>query len=90
MNQQRAKELLPVIQAFAEGKTIQSRLYLGQEKWDSHCGTDLTTLDFDSVDIEWRIKPAPPREWIVYLDSNNQISSYYGERTPQIRVCEVL
>ena len=52
MNRQQAKELLPIIQAFAEGKTIQVRedidwCYLGNE------------TDFDLSPQRYRIKPEP-------------------------------
>lgn len=52
MNRSQAKELLPIIQAFAEGKTIQVRedidwCYLGNE------------TDFDLSPQRYRIKPEP-------------------------------
>lgn len=52
MNREQAKELLPIIQAFAEGKTIQVRedidwCYLGNE------------TDFDLSPQRYRIKPEP-------------------------------
>lgn len=52
MNRQQAKELLPIIQAFAEGKTIQVRedidwCYLGNE------------ADFNLSPQRYRIKPEP-------------------------------
>ena len=53
MNRQQAKELLPIIQAFAEGKPIQSRYINGSNTW-----FDDNYLNFgDSV--EYRIKPEP-------------------------------
>ena len=52
MNREQAKELLPIIQAFAEGKTIQVRedidwCYLGNE------------TDFNLSPQRYRIKPDP-------------------------------
>lgn len=52
MNREQAKELLPIIQAFAEGKTIQIRedidwCYLGNE------------ADFNLSPQRYRIKPEP-------------------------------
>ena len=52
MNRQQAKELLPIIQAFAEGKTIQVQedidwCYLGNE------------IDFNLSPQRYRIKPEP-------------------------------
>lgn len=53
MNRQQAKELLPIIQAFAEGKPIQSRYINGSNTW-----FDDNYFNFgDSV--EYRIKPEP-------------------------------
>lgn len=56
MTRERAKELLPVIQAFAEGKEIQ--IYLGYiKKWDT-----ITDPLFDNS--TYRIKPEPKyRPW---------------------------
>ena len=53
MNRQQAKELLPIIQAFAEGKTIESRYIRGNEPF-----SDSTNPSF-SGDFEYRIKPEP-------------------------------
>ncbi len=52
MTPQRAKELLPIIQAFAEGKEVQVR--------DKGCGVwvDASTRVWDGS-FEYRIKPAP-------------------------------
>lgn len=53
MNRQRAKELLPIIQAFAEGKTIESR-YIKATKLFSENRNPSFNDDF-----EYRIKPEP-------------------------------
>jgi hypothetical protein len=52
MNRQEAKELLPIIQAFAEGKTIEFRTN-SISKW-----IETTTPKFDLLH-EYRIKPEP-------------------------------
>lgn len=52
MNRQQAKELLPIIQAFAEGKTIEFRTN-SISKW-----IETTTPNFDLLH-EYRIKPEP-------------------------------
>lgn len=58
MTRERAKELLPVIQAWAEGKAVQCRGRYCSDNWgDSTCPT--WRDDFD-----YRIKPEP-REWWV-------------------------
>lgn len=51
MNRQQAKDLLPIIQAFAEGKTIQSRFIKGSNIW-----WDDNNLSFGDG-VEYRIKP---------------------------------
>lgn len=51
MNRQEAKRLLPIIQAFAEGKDIQERYGAGT------CWADITTPDFGMNPANYRIKP---------------------------------
>lgn len=51
MNPQTAKELLPIIKAFSEGKQIQ---FFGGTIWE-----DRNTLSFDSNPSRYRIKPEP-------------------------------
>lgn len=53
MNRQQAKELLPIIEAFAEGKTIESRYIEGNEPF-----SDSTNPTFD-IHFEYRIKSEP-------------------------------
>lgn len=52
MTREEAKELLPIIKAFAEGKTIQ--FYEGNHKW-----RDVSLPDFQSNPKCYRIKPEP-------------------------------
>ena len=52
MNRQQAKKLLPIIQAFTEGKTIEARTN-SISKW-----IETTTPTFDLLH-EYRIKPEP-------------------------------
>jgi len=63
MNRERARELLPIIQAFAEGKTIQARIPENDHGFDVTEWTDCTAPDFIEI-AEYRIKPSP-REWLV-------------------------
>lgn len=53
MNRQQAKELLPIIQAFVEGRKIEYR-EKGEEYWGE---TNMPTFNIDSN--EYRIKPDP-------------------------------
>ena len=54
MNRKEAKELIPIIQAFAEGKAIESRCING----DKSLWYDDEDQSFDD-DLEYRIKPEP-------------------------------
>lgn len=54
MDRNKANELLPIIQAYAEGKTIQSRCIKG----DTSLWYDDEDPSFDD-DFEYRIKPEP-------------------------------
>lgn len=54
MNRNKTKELLPIIQAFAEGKAIESRCIKG----DTSLWYDDKDPSFDN-DFEYRIKPEP-------------------------------
>lgn len=53
MDRNQAKELLPIIQAYTEGKTIQSRCIKG----DTSLWYDDKDPSFDDDDLEYRIKP---------------------------------
>ena len=56
MTREQAKELLPIIQAYAEGKTIQYRRS-AEGKWeDVTFGENLSFIDTSS---NYRIKPEP-------------------------------
>lgn len=57
MTIERAKELLPLIQAFAEGKTIQGKVL------DVHWH-DIPDPTWDN-DVEYRVKPEPRQFWMV-------------------------
>ena len=48
-----AKELLPILKAFAEGKTIQDKIE-GLTDW---CDTDEINLEYNGQKIKHRIKP---------------------------------
>ena len=54
MTREEVKEMLPVLQAFADGKTIESRYIKG----DKSLWYDDEDLSFDN-DLEYRIKPEP-------------------------------
>lgn len=64
MTRDEAKQLLPIIQAYAEGKKIEYRIFEGgQPVWhdyDEHC--------FTSSPDRYRIKPEPIECWAVVKD----------------------
>ena len=53
MKREEAKKLLPVIQAFAEGKTIQRKAKAVYDEWH-----DVGELEFSTIYI-YRVKPEP-------------------------------
>jgi hypothetical protein len=61
MTRERTKLLLPVLQAWAYGKTIQVRV-LPNGQWGEH---ESDPADFSNENWEWRVKPTPRRWWAV-------------------------
>lgn len=57
MNRQEAKKLAPVIQAFADGKTVQA-FSTSVLKWG-----EVQAPSFDPS-IQWRVKPEPKEIWV--------------------------
>ena len=55
MNRQQAKELIPILQAFTEGKTIQIRKH-GEEKYYDSTNSN---LNFALDNYDYRIKAEP-------------------------------
>lgn len=55
MTREEAKSLLPIIQAFSEGKVIQ---YQTNGKWRDYTSTELA-FDMVPIDKNYRIKPSP-------------------------------
>ena len=54
MTREQAKELLPIIQAYAEGKTIQYKVNEVKGGWQ-----DMYNPSFNYLPSEYRIKPEP-------------------------------
>lgn len=62
MTPQKAKKLLPIIQAFAEGKTIQL-------KYPPDIWIDQTSCSFVHDSDRYRIKPEKKKGWVnIYPD----------------------
>ena len=72
MNRERAKELLPIIQAFAEGKEIEFR-YVENSKW-RRAGDDVEWIFSNS----YRIKPEPFECW-VSVDGDGAVAYIQNE-----------
>lgn len=65
MNRQQAKELLPIMQAFAEGKTIQ--YYIGADWIDV---SPDEAVDFSDNPSNYRIKPEPDKNQLPIKDGD--------------------
>ena len=92
MDRKRAKELLPIIQAYAEGKDIQYRITDGD--WNDDPDFDPFAQGFAC--LKYRIKPEP-REFLLYLKDDFKAGDmvYVTGTIPEIpanatRVREVL
>ena len=95
MNKENAAAFLPLVQALAEGRTIQFR---SSDKPDWRDALE----PMFAADLDWRIKPEPREWWICFdrgsqpheIDSNlgiydvSQLS--IGDHRQQIRVREIL
>lgn len=57
MNKDNAKDYLPLVQALAEGKTIQCMAY-GATQW-----SDIASPAWDMLPARYRIKPEPVKGW---------------------------
>jgi len=76
MNRERAKELLPIIQAFAEGKDIQWRR-CDNFIWQTYTGKKASVLF--AAEGGYRVKPKPFECWVnVY--GENDAGTAYGSR----------
>jgi hypothetical protein len=81
MNRKRAAELLPIIQAFAEGKEIEMRIkddHPAPQKWTTNVEDTVFPDDF-----EYRIKPEPFECWVLAFEDDshkieNRIHDYFN------------
>ena len=65
MNRTRARELLPIIEAFANGEDIQCRCHTDKQWVDFRASEEMECLH----DVDYRIKPSP-REFYLIKDKN--------------------
>lgn len=92
MNKNQAKEMLPIIQAYAEGKVIESRCIKG----DKSLWYDDEDPSFDD-DFEYRIKPEPKYRpfkdaeecWAEML-KHHPFGWVKDKETPKFLVCKAL
>lgn len=102
MNREKAKELLPIIQAYAEGKKLQYKV-VGYDDW--HDVDDEDGIN-EGTRYEYRIKPSEkyneifklksmleenhiPFEWIEHKDFRNGYQICYPEKDGKC-VCSVI
>lgn len=75
MNKEKAQQYLPLIQAFAEGKTLQYKCSI-ENKW-----RDTPDLSFILAPKRYRIKPEPIKQEFYYIihkeDANNPQGYYF-------------
>ena len=61
MNKDNARDYLPLVQALAEGKTIQVKIHDLQGNF--LCWEDEDNLNFKVPPYHYRIKPEPKKDW---------------------------
>ncbi len=74
MTPERAKELLPVIKAFSEGKEIEFRHkddHPDRDRWMS-----VKNISFDSEFCVYRVKPIPITRWTNARKNGGNLWSY--------------
>jgi len=67
MNKDNAKDYLPLVQALAEGRTIQEKWTTTRQAWRDYdgCGAGGDVLPLDEIPlVDLRIKPEPRRAWV--------------------------
>lgn len=72
MTKEKAKQYLPLVQAFAEGKTIQFR-YSSDDNW-----VDARDLNFYLQVDHYRIKPEPIKQEFYYIIHKENIADARG------------
>ena len=92
MGRNEAKQLLPIIQAYAEGKVIESRCIKG----DTSLWYDDKDPSFDG-DFEYRIKPEPKfrpfkdaEECWAEMQKHQPFGWVKDKETPKFLVCKAL
>ena len=80
MNRERAKELLPIIEAFANGEDIQFRLIELhpdlEDEWLDLPKNKAVCVTFPADDYQYRVKPKA-REWFIGDPDDNEFVKVY-------------
>ena len=78
MNRKRAKELLPIIQAYANGEDIQIKASDKWLTWDSYSFTGIG---------EYRIKPSPREFWLCWHNCDpDNLHKFEGKKYTELTV----
>jgi len=80
VNRERAKELLPVLQAYAEGKDIEFRGNYSLDpmgEWRDMPKDDSLTLTFPADDYEYRIKIKPLEVFMEITEKNGKVVGFH-------------
>jgi len=78
MTRERAKELLPIITAFAEGKDVQYRTHRN-DVW-----SPATSPNF-AEHLEWRVKPEPREFWVNVYSTGDYCAHDSAESATKAR-----
>jgi hypothetical protein len=65
------------IKAWADGKAIQCRHISGEWPWDNYVGK--CSPEFNSHDIEWRVKPVTRVLWMNIYDDDHIVVHFTKE-----------
>lgn len=77
MNKDNAKDYLPLVQALADGKTIQAKCQVGMDQFGwRDCEGDTS---FHGLAENYRIKPEPREIWVNEWADGKRIFDSYGD-----------
>lgn len=80
MTKENAKDFLPLVQALAEGKTIQIIAH------DNKNWIDSSSWNFTKEPKDYRIKPEPPKPKDIWVNEYNKellYSQFFGHETQE-------
>lgn len=77
MTPKQAKELLPILQAIADGRQIEERRD-GHDVWGKFEPGDILMSSY-----QYRVKPEPLKAWVVFCGHENDSVSLFREPPPE-------